>query len=108
MRAEKVPARRGRPKGASYTVPIRSYESEEGARLVDALAAKRGVSTAALLRLLVREEAVRQGLVSRGDWAGAAQRLRGYYATSPEVAEWEAAEDGYLEHPAPTDQQPEE
>jgi hypothetical protein len=86
----------GRPKGVNYPLAIRVYENEEGVRLLNALANERGVSTAALVRRLVREEARRTGLI-RSRWAEAAERLQDYYETSSEVSEWQAVEDGYVE-----------
>lgn len=89
---------RGRPAGVSFPIAVRTYENEEGARLLAELAELRGVSQAALLRTLVREEARRQGLTrDRDRMRAAAERLREYYATDPEVREWLEADDGYVE-----------
>jgi hypothetical protein len=96
----------GRPRGVNYPVAVRAYENDEGMRLMTALAEiKGGLSTAALLRQLVREEAARQGLTQPSRWAVAAERLRGYYSSSPEVREWLDADEGYLDPEAPTEEQ---
>jgi hypothetical protein len=71
----------------TYSKRISHYETEEGAALLKALARRRGVSTADLLRRLTREEAQRAGvnaldaakppLVSEADeQAAARERLR--------------------------------
>lgn len=88
----------GRPSGKSYGIAVRAYENQQGVELMQQLAERRGVSVAALLRILVREEAARQG-VTQNAWAAAATRLREHYETSPEVADWLGAEDGYIEQP---------
>lgn len=62
-------------------------------RLLEEMTQRRGLSVAALLRQLVREEADRMGLTGTG-WSTAAERLRSYYESDPEVAEWESADLG--------------
>lgn len=47
----------------AYTKRVSLYETEAGLDLLNELARRRGVSQAALLRLLVREEAARKGLL---------------------------------------------
>jgi hypothetical protein len=46
----------------TFTERVSLYENEEGVKLLNKLAAKRGTSQAGLLRQLVREEAARQGV----------------------------------------------
>src|SRR5204862_6081303 len=77
-------------------------------QLLSRLAEMRGLSVAALLRQRVREEAGRRG-VARADWKAAAERLRSYYETDPDVAEWMESDEEVLEYegePAPTDPAP--
>ncbi|MGV3722899.1 MAG: hypothetical protein ACO1SX_18525 [Actinomycetota bacterium] len=88
--------RLGRPSGKVYGIAVRAYDSQEGVELMQRLAENRGVSVAALLRILVREEAARRG-IGQNAWASAATRLREHYETSSEVADWQNAEDGYIE-----------
>jgi hypothetical protein len=51
-------------KGTAKTYPRRlpAYDNDEGARLAQELARRRGTSVAALLRMLIREEAKREGI----------------------------------------------
>lgn len=54
---------RGRPAtGTQFPHLVRSYEDDEGMRLLKELARRRGLSQAALLRQLIREEAKREGV----------------------------------------------
>ena len=46
----------------TYPKRLPAYDNAEGEALARELATKRGISVAALLRMLVREEAKRQGL----------------------------------------------
>ena len=57
-----VKRRAGRPTGSVYSFKTTVYDDEEGAALMHELARRRGVSVAALVRQLVREEAARTGL----------------------------------------------
>jgi hypothetical protein len=52
------------PEGSVPTYPKRLpfYDNEEGMRLLQTMALRRGVKASALLRMLVREEAARVGL----------------------------------------------
>jgi hypothetical protein len=52
----------GRPPGVRYPKTLLVYDTEEGMALLQALAYERGISAAALVRQLVREEARRVGL----------------------------------------------
>src|SRR5947209_14115560 len=53
--------RRG-PVAATYSRRLPFYDSDEGMALLQQLAQRRGVKAAALLRMLVREEARREGI----------------------------------------------
>jgi hypothetical protein len=53
---------RGRPPGVRYPRKLPVYDTEEGMALLQALAHQRGISAAAVVRQLVREEARRVGL----------------------------------------------
>jgi hypothetical protein len=88
----------GRPQGQTFPFPVRAYENAEGVRLLTEMARRRGLAVAALLRQLVREEARRMKLL-RQDWSAAAESAVGYYTNSPEVAEWQAADDGVMDYP---------
>jgi hypothetical protein len=52
----------GRPPGVRYPKKLPVYDTEEGMALLQALAHERGISAAAVVRQLVREEAQREGL----------------------------------------------
>jgi hypothetical protein len=54
--------RPGRPRGVRYSKTLPVYDTEEGMALLQALAHERGISAAAVVRQLVREEARRTGL----------------------------------------------
>jgi uncharacterized protein (DUF433 family) len=54
---------RKRPPALHYSRRLPVYDTEEGAALLQELARRRGVSATALVRQLVREEAVRVGIV---------------------------------------------
>ncbi len=97
----------GRPQGQAFPFPVRAYENEEGLRLLTEMARRRGLAVAALLRQLVREEARRMRLL-REDWSAAAENAIEYYANSPEVAEWQAADDGVMDYPAGGEAAPDE
>ncbi len=91
----------GRPKGAQFSIPVRTYENAEGIELLQRLAEDQGTSVAAVVRQLVREEARRRGLLapkhSRGErMRAAAEQMRDYYENSPEVREWEAGPHAYV------------
>jgi hypothetical protein len=51
----------GRPPGVQYPRKLPVYDTEEGMALLQALAKHRGISGAAVVRQLVREEARRVG-----------------------------------------------
>ena len=87
----------------TYPHVVRAYESEEGLALIGRLAELRGLSQAALLRQLIREEARRVKLLPR-DWGAAAEAMRAYYENDPEVAEWLHWDEGVLDY-APDDPQ---
>ena len=53
---------RGRPRGVQYTRKLPVYDTEGGMALLQALARRRGISAAAVVRQLVREEAGRIGI----------------------------------------------
>lgn len=58
-----TPKRSGRRTAANpYSKRIPIYDTEEGLALLNELAQRRGVSAAALMRMLVREEAKRIGI----------------------------------------------
>jgi hypothetical protein len=49
---------------ASFPRRIVVYENDEGVELMESLAKRRGLSSTALLRALVREEAKREGVAA--------------------------------------------
>jgi hypothetical protein len=53
---------RGRPPGVRYPQKISVYDTEEGVAMLQALAHQRGISGAAVVRQLVREEVRRVGI----------------------------------------------
>jgi hypothetical protein len=53
---------RSQGRGAAYPKRLPFYDNEDGMQLLHRLALRRGVKAAALLRMLVREEAERVGL----------------------------------------------
>jgi cold-inducible RNA-binding protein len=55
---------RGRPPGVRYPRTLPVYDTEEGMAVLHALADQRGISAAAVVRQLVREEARRVGLTA--------------------------------------------
>jgi hypothetical protein len=59
---EPTKRQRGRPPGVRYPRKLPVYDTEEGMALLQALADQRGISAAAVVRQLVREEARRVGL----------------------------------------------
>jgi hypothetical protein len=52
----------GRPRGVLYPQKLPVYDTAAGIALLHALAQRRGISAAAMVRQLVREEAQRVGL----------------------------------------------
>ena len=54
--------KRGRPRGVRFPRQLPVYDTEEGMALLQALAQERGISAAAVVRQLVREEARRVDL----------------------------------------------
>jgi hypothetical protein len=61
---EPTKRRRGRPPGVRYPRTLPVYDTEEGMVLLQTLAHQRGISAAAAVRQLVREEARRVGLTA--------------------------------------------
>lgn len=57
---------RGRPAGSAYPLRLLVYEDHSGMGLLEELARRRGLSKAALVRQLVREEAARIGIHPAG------------------------------------------
>jgi len=55
----------GRPPGVHYPRRFTVYETDEGIELLHEVARHRGMSAAALVRQLVREEAARAGIAWR-------------------------------------------
>ena len=55
-----------RPASAAYPRRVSLYETDEGYGLLSELARRRGVSISDLLRMLVREEARREGVEAEG------------------------------------------
>lgn len=64
------PTQKKRGPAPVYSKKVSLYESPEGIRLLGELAERRGVSQAALIRMLVREEAARVGLEYRREQGG--------------------------------------
>src|SRR5260221_11433292 len=78
--------RRGRPVGARYRHIVRGNEDDEGLEMISRLCRLRGLGTAALFRVLVREEIRRAGIVGR-DWSASAAEW-GKEGLTPVEQEW--------------------
>lgn len=62
-------------RGATYPKRLPFYDNDEGMGLLHRLALRRGVKAAALLRMLVREEAAREGLSAGATTAASGQTV---------------------------------
>lgn len=92
---ETTPTKRGRGRpatGLEYPIPVPGYENEEGMAMIKELMGKRGLSMAALLRVLVREE--HQRVEDRAEVgrrlreAAADPAIQEYYSRPPDDEEW--------------------
>jgi hypothetical protein len=83
---EPTKRQRGRPPGVRYPRTLAVYDTEEGMALLQALAHQRGISAAAVVRQLVREEARRVGLRAAPDPEPLGEGKRGDEAASGDAS----------------------
>jgi hypothetical protein len=95
--------RSGRPPGREFPVVKQIRLGEVDAAQLAVLSDVWACSEAAAVRRAIHVAARGERVL---DWRAAAERMRAYYATDSEVAEWQAVDDGVMEYPVPTSAQP--